>query len=114
MHYIQLASLAVPPLVLSRPAPGQLILQDYAHVTEPDIVATNGVIHRISALLQPPPSLLEVALACGGGGAAVPPPLAHVGTYSAFAELLQIAGGARALIALSALFSQTVSILHSA
>eukprot|EP00611_Tribonema_gayanum_P000406 TRINITY_DN10278_c0_g1_i1.p1 TRINITY_DN10278_c0_g1~~TRINITY_DN10278_c0_g1_i1.p1 ORF type:complete len:1032 (-),score=243.55 TRINITY_DN10278_c0_g1_i1:430-3486(-) len=84
---LQMPSLAVPPLSISKIAPGQLSVQD-AHITQPDIAATNGVIHRISALLHPPPTVLELALC----GTAPPEPLAYAGTFAAFGELVALAG----------------------
>ncbi|KAG5183693.1 FAS1 domain-containing protein [Tribonema minus] len=84
---LQMPSLAVPPLSISKIAPGQLSVQD-AHITQPDITATNGVIHRISALLHPPPTVLELALC----GTAPPEPLAYAGTFAAFGELVALAG----------------------
>jgi Fasciclin domain len=105
----QVPTMAAPPLTLSRTAAAvnrttqqqqqlqqqQLYVQDAA-VLEADIPATNGVIHRISQMLQPPLSLLAAFTdSTDSSGAPRQPlmPLQTAGSYDAFTELVQLAAG---------------------
>jgi Fasciclin domain len=104
----QVPSMAAPPLTLSRTAAAnntaqqqpqqqqrqQLYVQGAA-VLEADIPATNGVIHRIARVLQPPLSLLAAFTGTSGGTKQPLMPLQTAGSYDAFTELVQLAAGER-------------------
>ncbi|CAM9284405.1 unnamed protein product, partial [Phaeothamnion confervicola] len=69
-----LESAAGPPLNVTRLPDGTLLIEGVP-VTEPDIMATNGVIHRLGGVMRPPGALPAVV-------AAPPPNLSAAGRFT--------------------------------